>query len=103
VSDDLIGRPHQCPECFAWIVPGAEERHVCRPPKVEIRGLLLAMFGARVRARREELGMTQGDAADAVGLTRASIANLESGKQDIGITRVYRLAEALRCTVADLV
>ena len=38
-------------------------------------------FGRRVRAAREHKGLTQQALADALGLTRSSVANIEAGRQ----------------------
>lgn len=38
-------------------------------------------FGRRARAAREQSGLTQQALADALGLTRSSVANIEAGRQ----------------------
>ena len=97
---DVIGRPTQCPECYAWIVPGAT--HSCTPPP-DLRELWRAILGANVKTRREALGLTQAHVANVVGVSRGSIANLERGQQDPPLSRVYALAEALRCSPAEII
>jgi transcriptional regulator with XRE-family HTH domain len=42
------------------------------------------------------LALTQADVAKQIGLTRASLANIESGRQKVLLHQVYRLADALR-------
>ena len=59
-------------------------------------------IGTRVRTRREQLGVTQEDLGTAVGLTRASIANVESGKQGLYVSTLVALAAALDITPASL-
>lgn len=98
--DDTIGQPTQCPDCFAWVLPGAT--HSCQP-QPNLRPLFLALVGARVKQRREALGLQQADLATALGLSRASVANLEAGNQDIPVSRLYALAAALRCTPQEIV
>ncbi|GAA4439696.1 helix-turn-helix domain-containing protein [Phytohabitans houttuyneae] len=64
---------------------------------------LLATLGQRVRALRIAHGMTQQQLADRVGLSRASITNVEGGRQgDIGVVNLVALADALGTTIADL-
>lgn len=63
---------------------------------------LLAVFGAAVRSYRRAAGMPQRDLADRVGLTRASIANIETGRQDTTVTRIIAIAQALGVGPADL-
>ena len=54
-------------------------------------------FGSRLRQRREQLGMTQQQLADALGITRAAIGNYEqevsSPKADI----LYDVFDVLKC------
>lgn len=52
-------------------------------------------FGRAVAIRRENLGWTQAALASRVGLSRASIANIERGRQGVLLLHVYDLAEAL--------
>lgn len=53
-------------------------------------------FGGAVAKRREELGMTQAELSGLTGLSRASIASIEKGRQNILLHHVYDLAQALR-------
>jgi transcriptional regulator with XRE-family HTH domain len=53
-------------------------------------------LGRAVARRRKELALTQADVARQIGLTRASLANIESGRQKVLLHQVYRLAGALR-------
>jgi len=52
-------------------------------------------LGLRMEAIRLTLGLTQREIADRVGLSRASITNIEAGKQRILLDDVPRLAKAL--------
>lgn len=53
-------------------------------------------FGKAVALRRDELGLTQSDLAKRVDLSRASIANIEKGRQNVLLHHVYDLAAALK-------
>lgn len=97
----VIGYPEQCPKCFAWTLPG--EQHTCTTQVVDMHPLWLAAFGLELRKRREALGLSQQAVASACGLTRSSVANMEAGRQEPGLTRIYALAAALRCTPGELV
>jgi transcriptional regulator with XRE-family HTH domain len=52
-------------------------------------------FGAAVTTRRKGLGLTQAQLANKVKMSRASIANIESGRQNVLLHHVYALAAAL--------
>lgn len=52
------------------------------------------MFGARIEQLRTVLEITQQDLAKRVGLTRASIANIEAGNQRVLLNDVERFAKA---------
>ena len=63
---------------------------------------LYLRFGALVRRHRQRLGASQADIAVAIGLSRASVANIETGRQHIPIHHLYRLARALEVDVHAL-
>lgn len=52
-------------------------------------------FGAKVEAMRAVMAITQQDLAKKVKLTRASITNIEAGKQRILLADVEKFAVAL--------
>lgn len=56
---------------------------------------LYTITGQLIRKTREERGLTQAELATAVSLTRASITNIESGKQKLLLHTLYDVAIAL--------
>ena len=56
---------------------------------------IYAELGRAVATRRKMVGLTQAEVAKAVGISRASIANIESGRQKVLLHQVYGLVEAL--------
>ncbi|MFP3883498.1 MAG: helix-turn-helix domain-containing protein [Actinomycetota bacterium] len=52
-------------------------------------------LGARVRAERERLGMTQSKLADKKGTTQPTIARLEAGGVKPSLDTLHRAADAL--------
>ena len=52
-------------------------------------------LGAAVAQRRRSLGLTQEDLASRIGMTRASLASIETGRQSVLLHQVYELADAL--------
>lgn len=60
-------------------------------------------MGARIRARREEMGMSQEMLAEKVGYkSRSSINKIELGKNDIVQSTIKKIADALSTTPAYL-
>lgn len=62
----------------------------------------LTVLGELIHGYREAAGITQKVIADKVGLNRSSIANIEAGRQDIPVTRLMLIADALGVSPADL-
>lgn len=59
-------------------------------------------FGQRVKNSRVNRGLTQADLATQLGLTRSSVANLESGRQRIQVHLLPVISKALEVGVAEL-
>lgn len=64
---------------------------------------LYRAIGGRIAASRQERGVRQSDLAVAVGLTRASVANIENGGQRIQVHTLIAAAQALGLDPADLI
>jgi transcriptional regulator with XRE-family HTH domain len=62
----------------------------------------LERFGARLRAERERLGVSQEELADRAGLHRTYVGGVERGERNLGLLNVLRLARALNITPATL-
>jgi transcriptional regulator with XRE-family HTH domain len=63
---------------------------------------IYAQLGQLVRQHRERLNMNQETLGTAIGLSRASIANIETGRQRIPLHHLYRLARALKVEAHSL-
>ena len=61
--------------------------------------LTLEKIGARIRIKRESLGMTQQELADMVNVTRNTISRDENGETEIGVIMLKNIADALSVTV----
>lgn len=59
-------------------------------------------MGALIRARREELGLAQADLAEALGVTRAQVSNLERGTSGPSFKLLIRLVRILGFGVVQL-
>lgn len=52
-------------------------------------------IGKRIKLYRKQQGLTQGQLAAKINLSRTSLANLESGRQQILTHYLYEISEAL--------
>ncbi|WP_216856885.1 helix-turn-helix domain-containing protein [Acidisoma sp. S159] len=64
---------------------------------------IYAAFGRKVRTRRESMRITQSDLSARIGLSRASIANIEAGRQAVLLHQFLALADALTIPPMELV
>ncbi len=58
--------------------------------------------GARIRARRMALQISQGSLAEAVGVTFQQVQKYENGANRVSTSRLAQIAEALKVPVAYL-
>lgn len=63
---------------------------------------LLVAVGQRIKAERQAAGMSQADLARAIGMLRTSITNIETGRQNLPLLTLERIAQALDCAIGDL-
>lgn len=59
-------------------------------------------FAKKLRATREEQGLSQEALADAAGLHRTYVGSVERGERNISIDNIERLATALDVSAASL-
>jgi transcriptional regulator with XRE-family HTH domain len=69
-----------------WMIPAPIYKHI----------------GAVIRARRKTLGLKQEDLAKALGISRGSLANVETGRQNVLVHQLYNYAAALTLSPFDL-
>ena len=60
------------------------------------------IFGERLRELRQKAGMSQEAVAQASGLTKAYISNMETGIKVPSLTTILRLAVSLGCRVTAI-
>lgn len=65
-------------------------------------GELYRFVGSEIRRRRERQGKTQDELALRIGLSRASVANLEAGRQAVPLHHLVEIATALGASAAHL-
>ena len=58
--------------------------------------------GERIRTRRKKLGMTQEQLAQKLEISRASLANIETGRQSILLHNLYSIAKAIELAPESL-
>jgi transcriptional regulator with XRE-family HTH domain len=60
------------------------------------------LFGQAVRKRRHELDMSQETLAEAAGLHRTYVADIERGTRNLSLLNIFKLADALDMSVGEL-
>lgn len=63
---------------------------------------MLRSFGAAVRARRLEVGLSQEALAVEAQLHRTYIGGIERGERNVSLVNIVRIAEALQTTASAL-
>ena len=58
--------------------------------------------GKKIRAARQEAGLSQTTLARLIGFNRSSVANLEAGRQRIALHLFFLIAQALQAEPAEL-
>ena len=58
-------------------------------------------IGSLIKARRKTLGMKQEIFAGKLGISRGSLANIETGRQNVCIHQLYRIADGLQLSPID--
>lgn len=66
------------------------------PPDIRER------FGLVVRTRREELGLIQEDLAEAAGIHRTYLSDVERGARNPSLVVIERFAHALKLPLGEL-
>lgn len=58
-------------------------------------------FGAGVKVRRRELGLTQDDLAEKAGMHRTNLAEMERGTRSPSLRSVEKLTGALEISISE--
>ena len=58
--------------------------------------------GHRIRVRRVDLKMSQVDLAEALGISQGYLSSLERGVRSLDVKLLERIAQALKCSMAEL-
>lgn len=98
-------RPYQ--DVLGWDVPSldASDRGVCGwasswPPPISAAA---GTFGSRVRARRQQLGLSQEAAADRCHVHWTFLGQVERGQRNLSLHNILKLAHGLDIDPAELV
>jgi transcriptional regulator with XRE-family HTH domain len=60
-------------------------------------------IGKVLRAKREELDVSQEQFAERVSLSKNYIGNIERGEYEVAISALYRIASALRTKASEII
>jgi transcriptional regulator with XRE-family HTH domain len=65
------------------------------PSADELRSARRRAFGNAIRARRQELGLSQEQLADRAGIERKSVSRVETGAYSPSVDRLWNICDAL--------
>ena len=60
-------------------------------------------MGEKLREARQRAGMTQAQLAEAIGCKQKDVSRWEAGQIEPGVLTVKKMAQALGCSMEDLV
>lgn len=81
---------------------GSGGRIVCGGVTMPLEDDVYARFGRRLSRSRKKAGLTQEKLAASIGISRASVANIERARQHVQLHKVYAIADALEIDITDL-
>ncbi len=56
-------------------------------------------IGIKIRQRRKDLGITQGQMADSLGVNPSHVSNIETGRAHPSLMALINIANRLKCSV----
>lgn len=59
-------------------------------------------FGQRIKSLRQSLGISQEKFALQIGMDRTYYASIESGKRNVSLRNIQKIAEGLNVTLSEL-
>ena len=59
-------------------------------------------FGQRIKSLRQSLGISQEKFALRIGMDRTYYASIESGKRNVSLRNIQKIAEGLNVTLSEL-
>lgn len=63
----------------------------------------LGRLGDAIRARRQAMGMSQEALADAAGINRTHMGEVERGRRNISFMGVVKIAKAMEVRASDII
>ena len=64
--------------------------------------LIRKVVGKNIRALREKAGLTQKELSEMCDISRASVVNIEQGRQNIVPVQIYSFAFSLKCRITEI-
>lgn len=83
-------------------VDALERKHALQPVKIEVT-CKSNSIGENIKARRQAMGMTQGNLASAIGVSVPMICQIERGTKSVTVMLGAEIAKVLQCDLNDLV
>lgn len=71
--------------------------------RLDEQSLFLKRFGARLKTLRQARNLTQEELAEAAGFSRSYYTEMETGKRNVSLLNLQRLAKCLNIKVSELI
>lgn len=68
----------------------------------DFKNSLYKIIGERIKSKREKLQITQNQLSDNLGISRASVSNIEVGRHQATLGNLYEISHLLKIDICDL-
>lgn len=68
----------------------------------DFKDSLYKIVGEKIKAKREKLQITQKHLSENLGISRASVSNIEVGRHQVTLANLYDISKILKIDICDL-
>ncbi len=68
----------------------------------DFKNSLYKIVGERIKLKREKLEITQKHLSENLGISRASVSNIEVGRHQATLVNLYEISQLLKIDICDL-
>lgn len=68
----------------------------------DFKDFLYKIVGERIKSKREKLEITQNQLSENLGISRASVSNIEVGRHQVTLGSLYEISQILKIDISEL-